>query len=364
MTADLTEAVQRCQTCQQSQPAQTKEPMMTCPVPQFPWQVVASDCFQLEGEFYVVAVDLYSDYIEVGQLSDLTSEALISQLKPIFATHVTPAVLITDNGSNYDSREFKEFATSWDFRHVTTSPRHHQANGKAESAVKIIKNIVKKAKKDGSDKWKAILEWRNAPTPNSFSSPAQRLMSRRTRSFLPCKDSLYQPELQQRVPNEVLHKRRVAKYYHDLNVKPLPKLCIGQPQKPRSDWTSGTVLSKAALRSYIVEVQGRQYQRNRVHIRDTLEPRQTETPPLTETSTRNRVHIRDTLDPHQTETLPLTETNTNDPAPDPPKTNADTDSLSTQEKTALQTNHQVEPQLPRTKSGRVVKPPLRFRDSC
>ena len=88
-----------------------------------------------------------------------------------------------------------------------------------------------------------------------------------------------------------------------------------------------------------------------------------ETQPLTETSTRNRVHIRDTLDPHQRETQPLTETNTNNPASDPLKTNADTDSLSTQEKTALQTNHQVEPQLPRTKSGRVVKPPLRFRDS-
>ena len=54
--------------------------------------------FNWRGEFYVVAVDLYSDYIEVGQLSDLTSEALISQLKPIFATHGTPAVLITDNG--------------------------------------------------------------------------------------------------------------------------------------------------------------------------------------------------------------------------------------------------------------------------
>ena len=220
---------------------------MTYPVPQFPWQVVASGCFQLEGEFYVVAVDLYSDYIEVGQLSDLTSEALISQLKPIFATHGIPAVLITDNGSNYDSRDFKEFSTSWDFRHVTTSPHHHQANGKAESAVKIIKNIVKKAKKDSSDKWKAILEWRNAPTPNSSSSPAQRLMSRRTRSFLPCKDSLYQPELQQRVPNEVLHKRRVAKYYHDLNVKPLPKLCIGQPVTVKTHYRNHGVIGHQAL---------------------------------------------------------------------------------------------------------------------
>ena len=163
-------------------------------------------------------------------------------------------------------------------------------------------------------------------------------MSRRNKSFLPCRGSLYHPELQQRVPNEVLHKRRVAKYYHDLNAKPLPKLCIGQPvtvkthqKKPRSDWTAGTVLSKVAHRSYVVEVQGRQCRRNRVHIRDALETQQTETQPLAETSTRNRVHIRDTLDPHHSETQPLAETNTNDPAPDPPpqKTNANTDSLST-----------------------------------
>ena len=33
MTANITEAVQRCETCQQIKPALPKEPMMTYPVP-------------------------------------------------------------------------------------------------------------------------------------------------------------------------------------------------------------------------------------------------------------------------------------------------------------------------------------------
>ena len=45
---------------------------------------------------------------------------------------------------------------------------------------------MRKAQKKKKDVWIAISEWCNAPTPGSTSSPAQRLMSRRTRSLLPC----------------------------------------------------------------------------------------------------------------------------------------------------------------------------------
>ena len=51
-------------------------------------------------------------------------------------------------------------------------------------------------------------------------------------------------------------------------------LAIGQPirvkchpQNPNSDWTPGIVTSKAAPRSYMVQVDGQQYRRNRIHLR-------------------------------------------------------------------------------------------------
>ena len=90
MSADLTEAVQRCNTCQESKPALHKEPMMTYPIPKLPWQVVTSDCFEREGQHYLVLVDLYSDYIDVSQLPSLTTAILIKQLKQAFATVSQP----------------------------------------------------------------------------------------------------------------------------------------------------------------------------------------------------------------------------------------------------------------------------------
>ena len=52
------------------------------------------------------------------------------------------------------------------------------------------------------------------------------------------------------------------------------ELAIGQPirvkchpQNPNSDWTPGIVTSKAAPCSYMVQVDGQQYRRNRIHLR-------------------------------------------------------------------------------------------------
>ena len=247
---------------------------MSYPIPTHPWQLVASDCFEINGRHYVVLVDIYSDFIELSQLPDLSSNALIKAIKPVFATHGAPATLITDNGTNFISSEFHRFLKSWDVNHITSSPHHHQSNGRAEAAVKLMKEIIKKTTKEGTDMWKAILEWCNATTPGMRSSPAQRLLSRRTHSMLPCKAPDYTPQVQMDIQLALIKKRQTTKSYYDRHAKQLPDLAIGQPirvkchpQSPNSDWTPGIITSKAAPRSYMVQVDGRQYRRNRIHLR-------------------------------------------------------------------------------------------------
>ncbi|XP_038077199.1 uncharacterized protein K02A2.6-like [Patiria miniata] len=153
MSQELTEAIQKCPSCQEAQPANCKEPLMTHPLPTVPWQVVATDCFELDGQSYCVFVDLYSDFIEVVELENMTTETLVKKTKPVFATHGILATLISDNGPNLASREFSQFAREWDFRHITISPHLSRANGKAESAVKIAKGLIKRSKRDGGDMW-------------------------------------------------------------------------------------------------------------------------------------------------------------------------------------------------------------------
>ena len=72
----------------------------------------------------------------------------------------------------------------------------------------------------------------------------------------------------------LIRKRQTVKTYYDRHTKPLPDLTIGQsvrvkchPQIPNSNWESGMVIYKEAPRSYGVQVNGRFYRRNRIHIR-------------------------------------------------------------------------------------------------
>ena len=216
-----------------------------------------------------------------------------------------------------------------------------------------MKSIITKANKDGADVWKAILEWRNSPTPSQGSSPVQRLMSRRTRSFLPCKASMYQPEVQRNIPAQVVHKRRVAKSYHDSSAKPLPPLVTGQPirvkahpQQAHSNWKPGVIVESVAPRSYIVEVDGRKYRRNRVHLRDTIQSsqsqsnaQQTRTPETADPSTDKNTSQDDSSDtPLLLEQNPRI-TSSVDPATLPKSS-----------------------PVTRTRSGRVVKPNTLLKD--
>jgi hypothetical protein len=57
----------------------------------------------------------------------------------------------SDNARNCVNDEFKKFAASLDFKMATSSPYYSQGNGKAESALKISKGLIKKANKSKQD---------------------------------------------------------------------------------------------------------------------------------------------------------------------------------------------------------------------
>jgi transposase len=74
-----------------------------------------------------------------------------------------PDVVFTDN-SAFKSAEFDRFASLYEFKQVTSSPRWPQSHGRVENAVKTAKRLMTKAREEGSDPLPALLEWRNAPS--------------------------------------------------------------------------------------------------------------------------------------------------------------------------------------------------------
>ncbi|KAL9960107.1 hypothetical protein ACROYT_G033513 [Oculina patagonica] len=185
--------------------------------------------------------------------------------------------LCTDNGPQFDSAEYTRFAHDWQFEHYTSSPYHAQSNGLVEAAVKTAKTLQKKAAKDNQDQWLSFLDYRNTPTEGMDSNPVQRLMSKRTKTTLPVAQHLLEPEIQSDVERKLTKKRRRAKKYFDRGSKELPKLEIGQPIRliPSSKdtskkWRRGVCIKKVAPRSYLVEVGGTIYRRNRKFLHSAI----------------------------------------------------------------------------------------------
>ena len=159
MSNEVRDMVGQCSACNEYQQSQCKEPLMTHEIPECPWSRVAMDIFTLDGEDYLITVDFYSDFWEVDTLPNMTSETVIERSKALFSRYGVPEAVISDNGGQFASEQFTNFARDWEFEHITTSPYHSQSNGKVESAVKIAKKIIKKAKRSGQDVWKAIQDW-------------------------------------------------------------------------------------------------------------------------------------------------------------------------------------------------------------
>ena len=146
--------------------------------------------------------DSYSIYFEPELLRQNTATCLINNMKKVFARYGIPQQVVSDNGSQYantrnllnSTHQFKEFAREWGFRHTTSSPEYPQSNGAAERAVQTAKRILKKAEADGKDPFEGLLKYRNTPFEDIGLSPAQLLMSRRTRTTLPTHGRLLLPQ--------------------------------------------------------------------------------------------------------------------------------------------------------------------------
>ena len=91
------------------------------PIPARPWQYIATDLLYLKGQGYLVTVDYYSKFIEIDRLYDTTSSEVIHKLKAHMARHGIPERVVSDNGPQYSSDEFRRFAMTYEFEHVTSS---------------------------------------------------------------------------------------------------------------------------------------------------------------------------------------------------------------------------------------------------
>ena len=257
-----------------------KEPLMYSPLPNHPWEKVGSDLFELNGSTYLLVVDYFSRFIEIQKLSSINSRSVILALKAFFSRHGVPATLVSDNGPQYASREMQEFAESYGFKHVTSSPHFPQSNGMAERSVKTVKSLLEKS----SDPYMAILSYRATPLPWCNLSPAELLMGRRLKTDIPQPRKAFTPEWPHlfgfREKDKEWKERQKSDYDKRHRVKNLTPLPDDQPVWVQTGdrQVAGRVIQPAATpRSYIVQTPSGQLRRNRSHLTPRPEGSQMDT---------------------------------------------------------------------------------------
>ena len=292
INSQVSDMCRNCVICAQYKQQHPREPLQPYPVPTLPWQLVSQDLFELNGIPYLVTVDHYSDFYEIDRLPSIQSTAVVQATKQHFGRHGIPHTLLTDNGAQYTSDLFKEFAQTYKFNHITSSPYWSQSNGRAEAAVKSAKHILRTAK----DVDLALLSVRNTPPAGHTFSPAQRLFGRALRSNLPQPSVTLEPSKLQRdtVVTDHLHRKLQQKQAYDKHAGPLlPDFPPGsyvyakpRPNSPSKAWISGQIIGPAGPRSYFIRTGSRQMRRNRIQVQlappssTTASQHQTNTTPL------------------------------------------------------------------------------------
>ena len=263
----IADMVEKCPECIKNT-SQKSEPLLSTKLPDYPWQRIGTDLFMLNGATYLLVIDYFSRFVEVVKLKTTTSASIIEVLKPIFARFGIPETLMSDNGPQYSSQEFANFAKTYNFCHITSSPHYPQSNGLAERAVQTVKKLLKESK----DPYQAVLSYRSTPLPWCNISPAELLMGRQLHTALPQVDDLLLPKwpyLDEFRRKDVEFKQKQKQNFDSRHrVRVLPPI----PNNTEVQITSGTettgqVITPAnAPRSYIVETPTGLVRRNRRHL--------------------------------------------------------------------------------------------------
>ena len=68
-----------------------------------------------------------------------SAQEVIGHRESIFTRHGIPAQVISNNGPQYSSDTFAEFAKEYQFQYLTSTSLYPQGNGEVERAVRTVK---------------------------------------------------------------------------------------------------------------------------------------------------------------------------------------------------------------------------------
>lgn len=240
------------------------------------WSKVGTDLFTLRNKDYLIVADYNTKFFEISELPNTLASTVIAHTKNIFARFGIPKSVISDNGPQFTSQEYKLFSQQWDFAHTTSSPEFPQSNGFIERTIQTVKHSLTKALSSEEDPYLALLALRTTPGKDKLS-PARRLMGRTPRTTVPSVKCPLKSSKPEQIPRKTITQ-------YNSHARNLPELHPGDKVLLRGDgkWSKkGEVMKRNQHpRSYHVKTDsGNVLRRNRRHLLKIKQPQSQPTPP-------------------------------------------------------------------------------------
>jgi RNase H-like domain found in reverse transcriptase/Integrase core domain/Integrase zinc binding domain/Reverse transcriptase (RNA-dependent DNA polymerase) len=253
---DIDRYVKTCEQCAIASKTPIKCELKSWPTPTAPWSRIHIDfAGPINGFSYLVIVDAYSNWPEIFKTTSTTTARTTQMLDEAFARHGLPDTLVSDNGPQFISTEFKSFCNKNGIEHIRTAPYHPQSNGRAEKFVDLLKTGLNKATGNSDEKLRQFLTtYRFTPSyVLGNKSPSELINNRIMKTRL---DLLKPPQPVSHIRNENMERRfnvRHGALWKEFEVGD-PIFYMLHHGNDSWEWTQGTISERFGRVNYSLQL--------------------------------------------------------------------------------------------------------------
>ena len=184
------EYCQSCITCARNkQVPRPRLPLQSIKIVPIPFYMIGMDIIgplkrTKFGNVYILSIiDYFTKYAEAIALPNQKAETIARVLEDIFSRHGAPSVIITDQGTNFQSLIVSSICKLFNIEHRRTSAYHPQTDGLCERFNKTLKSLLRMTVNSDKDNWdellpSALLAYRICKQDTTGYSPFELLYGR------------------------------------------------------------------------------------------------------------------------------------------------------------------------------------------
>ena len=249
---EIEELTKSCAGCQQNRNSPPEAPIHPWEYPDKPWTRIHVDfAGPFLGSMFLIIVDSYSKWPIVKQMRKTTSSQTIEVLRTVFSDWGLPTQIVSDNGPQFISEEFKTFLRENGIQQILSAPYHPKTNGLAERFVQTFKLAMKAAKNDygtiQTKLAKCLIVYRNTPHSTTKECPSTLFLGRKLSTRL----DLIKPNLSDTVSKS---QQKMVRSTRDRQYELGESVSVKDYRADTDKWIPGVIHRKTGPVSYQVEI--------------------------------------------------------------------------------------------------------------